>query len=193
METRLSAKGLKFISNIIITLSSVMALGFFLLAIDRTAVIIIISLILLAGGLYLMWLHDEFDSIALLIFFFSTTACFFFFSDIITSSLSQAISIVVFAALSLFLANYLLNTAQPIRNPQKAIYKISLAIIFTEIFWVLSFLKTSQLSKGAITAVLFFNFMAVARDILENKVNRGKFAFLVSISIILIAVVIWRI
>jgi len=193
MESRLSAKGLKFISNIIITLSSTLALGFFLLSIDRTAVVIIISLAMLAGALYLMWLHDEFDSISLLIFFFGTTACFFFFSDIITSSLSQAISIAVFAGLSLFLSNYLLNTAEPIRSSEKAIYKVTLAIIFTEIFWVLSFLKISQLSKGAITAVLFFNFLAITRDILESKINATKFAFLVLISIILVAIVIYRI
>ena len=193
METRLSAKGLKFISNIIITLSSTLALGFFLLSIDRTAVVIIISLIMLAGALYLMWLHNEFDSISLLVFFFGTTACFFFFSDIITSSLSQAISVAVFAILSLFLSNYLLNTAVPIRSTEKAIYKISLAIIFTEIFWVLSFLKISQLSKGAITAVLFFNFLAITRDILEGKIGATKFAFLIAISIILVAIVIYRI
>jgi len=193
MESRLSVKGLKILSNVVISLFAVVSLGFFLLSIDRTLIIGFISIVMLCASLYLMWAQHEFDSISLLIFFFGTTACFFFFSDIVVASWSQAISIMAFALLNLVLSNYLLNTAKPVHNPEKILYKIALAIIFTEIFWVLSFFKASQLSKGAITAVIFFNLQAIVRDILENKISYKRFAFLVVVSIILLAIVIYRI
>jgi uncharacterized membrane-anchored protein len=147
---------------------------------------------MLAASLFLMWKDGELDSISLLIFFFGTTACFFFFSDIATQSLIKAVSILVFAGLSLVLSNYLLNTVSATVG-QKSIYKIALAIVFTEIFWVLSFLKASQISKGAITAVLFFNFEIFVRDYLNEQFQKGRFAFLTIASIILLAIVIYRI
>lgn len=193
MESRLSVKGLRVLSNVVITFFALSVLGFFLISIDRTMIVSVITIAMLALSLYLMWTQEDFDSISLLIFFFGTTACFFFFSDIIASSLSQAISIVIFAFLSLVLSNYLLNTAKPVQNPEKILYKIALAMIFTQVFWILSFFGASQLSKGAIAAIIFFNFQTIVRDILEKKVEFKKLVFLLSTSIILLAIVIYRI
>jgi len=192
METKLTPKGTRIVSNLVISFFAVVSLAAFLFSIDRTLVVIILSVIMLLASLFLMWRDGEFDSISLLIFFFGTTACFFFFSDIVTQSWIKAVSVLTFALLSFVLSNYLLNTvtSSPL---QKSVYKIALAIIFTEIFWVLSFLETSQISKGAITAVLFFNFEVFIRDYLAEQFQRGKFAFLSVASIILLAIVIYRI
>ena len=192
METKLTPKGTRVVSNLVISLFGVISLAAFLFSIDRTAIIVLLSTVMLAASLFLMWKDSELDSISLLIFFFGTTACFFFFSDIATESWIKAISILVFALLGLVLSNYLLNTISA-STVQKSVYKISLAIIFTEIFWLLSFLKASQISKGAITAVLFFNFEIFVRDYLSEQFQKGKFAFLTIASIILLAIVIYRI
>lgn len=193
MSTRISAKGLKFISNVVVSLFAAVSLGFFLFAIDRTLAVSAISVAMLFAAFYLMWLKDEIDSISLLTFFFSTTACFYFFSGYAARAPLQAVAIAAFAALSLVLSNYLLNMVEPVRSAEKAVFKVALAIIFTQIFWVLSFVNASQLSKGAITAVLFFNLLLVVRDILEKKFRVKKFAFLSFISIIFLAIIIYRI
>lgn len=192
METKLTPKGTRILSNLVLSFFGVISLTAFLLSVDRTIIIILLSIVMLAASLFLMWKDGELDSISLLIFFFGTTACFFFFSDIATQSLIKAVSILVFAGLSLVLSNYLLNTVSATVG-QKSIYKIALAIVFTEIFWVLSFLKASQISKGAITAVLFFNFEIFVRDYLNEQFQKGRFAFLTIASIILLAIVIYRI
>lgn len=193
METKLSPKNLKILSNTVVGAFSLLALLFFLFSVDRTYTIIIISVLMLAVSLYLMWFTEDFDAISLLIFFFGTTACFYFFSDLVTGDFPKAISIAVFAVLCLLLSNYLLNLVRPFHNPQKVIYKVILAIIFTEVFWVLSFVNASQISKGAITAVIFFNFQSVVRDLLASEVNQKRFAFLITISILLLAIVFYRI
>lgn len=140
-----------------------------------------------------MWFQEDFDAISLLIFFFGTTACFYFFSDLVTQDWPKAAAVAIFALLSLVLSNYLLNLTRPFKNPEKIIYKVILAIIFTEVFWVLSFINASQISKGAITAVIFFNFQSVVRDILSGEFNKNRFAFLIIISILLLAIVFYRI
>ena len=192
METKLTPRGTRIVSNLVISLFALVALVAFLFSIDRTLIVIVLSAVMLMASIFLMWKDGESDSISLLIFFFGTTACFFFFSDIATQSAIKAISIVVFALLSFVLSNYLLNTVagSPL---QRSVYKTALAIIFTEIFWVLSFLEASQISKGAITAVLFFNFEVIIRDYLTEQLQAGKFAFLSAASIILLAIVIYRI
>lgn len=193
MESRLSLKGQRLLSNVVITFFSVVALVFFLLSTDRTAVVTIISMVMVAISLFLMWTQAEFDSISLLIFFFGTTACFYFFSDVISTDWPRFVAIAAFAALSLVLSNYLINQVQVTARFDKSLYKVALAIIFTEVFWTLSFFKASQISKGAITAVIFFNLLLIVRDILLKKFNWQKFAFLTAVSIILLAVVIYRI
>jgi len=194
METRLSPKGTRIVSNLVISIFGLVSLVFFLIAIDRTTLIIVLAAAMLLASLYLMWKEQEYDSVSLLIFFFGTTACFYFFSDVIgTASWPRALSIAAFAILSLLLSNYLINSALPDLNPDKAIYKIALAILFTELFWVLSFLSASAISKGAITAVIFFNLESIARDILSGKFQKGRFAFLGVVSIILLVIVIYRI
>jgi hypothetical protein len=193
MESKLTLKGQKLLSNVIISFFSIVALVFFLLATERTAVVTVISIIMLLISLFLLWGQQEFDSVSLLIFFFGTTACFYFFSDVILESWPRILAIAIFAILSLVLTNYLLNPVSASPSADKALYKVALAIVFTELFWVLSFFKASQISKGAITAVIFFNLLVMGRDILTKKVQFGKFAFLISVSIILLAVVIYRI
>jgi len=193
MESKLSQRGIKLVSKVIISFFALAALTSFFFAIDSTSVVVIISIVMLAVSTYLMWAQDEYDSISLLIFFFGTTACFYFFSDVIMSEVSRLLSVAVFALLSLVLSNYLLNTANAVHSTHKSIYKITLAIIFTEVFWVLSFFNASQISKGAVTAVIFFNLQSAVRDILEEKVELKKFVFLAIISIILLAIIIYRI
>lgn len=193
MESKLSPRNIKILSNTVVSLFSALALLFFLFAIDRTFTVSIISILMLAAGLYLMWFVEDFDAISLLIFFFGTTACFYFFSDLVSSEWPKGLAVAGFAVLSLLLNNYLLNLIRPFHNPQKIIYKVVLAIIFTEVFWVLSFVNASQISKGAITAVIFFNFQSIVRDILSGEVNKKRFAFLIVISILLLAVVFYRI
>lgn len=193
MENKISPQATRLVSNVIITFFAVVALIFFLFSIDRTLIVDLISIGMLVASLYLMWSQEEFDSISLLIFFFGTTACFYFFSDIISTSLPRFIAVAVFAGLSLILSNYLLNTIRPIHNAEKSIYKVTMAIAFTEIFWILSFFKVSQISKGAITAVIFFNLQAIIRDVIAKKVKVGRFVFLCIVSIILLGIVIYRI
>jgi hypothetical protein len=193
METRLSAKGLRVVSHTVISVFAVASLLFFVISVDRTTVVELIAAAMLVFSMYRMWLLDQTDLISLLIFFFGTTACFSFFSDVAGDQLIRLISIVGFAVLSLVISNYLLNTVRPQANAEKALYKVSLAIIFTEIFWVLSFINASAVSKGAITAVVFFLFQMVGKDILEKKFDRNVFVFLVVFTIILLAIVIYRI
>ena len=193
MASRLSARGVRVVSNSVISFFAIISLLFFLFSIDRTLTVILISSIMLLVSLYLMWAQEELDSVSLLLFFFGTTSCFYFFSEVVTTSWPRAISIVVFAALSLVLTNYLLNTVEPVHNAAKGLYKIALAMIFTEIFWVLSFVRATPISQGAITAVLFFNLQSVTKSILENKFELKRFAFLAAVSIILLAIIFYRI
>lgn len=193
MESKLSNRGIQVVSKFIISFFALISLIFFIFSIDRTLVVTVISLTMLLASVYLMWTQDEFDSVSLLIFFFGTTSCFYFFSDVLLSEWPRLVSIAVFALLSLALTNYLLNTANAVRPRQRGIYKITLAIIFTEIFWILSFFDASQISKGAIAAVIFFNLQSTVRDILEDKIEAKKFVFLSIISIILLIVIIYRI
>lgn len=193
MESRLSPKNIQILSNAIVSFFSVFALIAFLFSTDRTGVVSLISIMMLVAGLYLMWFQNDFDAISLLIFFYGTTACFYLFSDLVTQEWLKAAAVAGFALLSLVLSNYLLNLAKPYKNSEKIIYKVILAIIFTEVFWVLSFINASQISKGAITAVIFFNFQSVVRDVLAEDFNKNRFAFLVVISILLLAIVFYRI
>jgi len=193
MESRLSPKNIQILSNTIVSVFSVIALLAFLFSTDRTGIVLFITILMLVAGLYLMWFQEDFDAISLLIFFFGTTACFYFFSDLVTEDWPKAVAVAIFALLSLVLSNYLLNLTRPFKNPEKIVYKVILAIIFTEVFWVLSFINASQISKGAITAVIFFNFQSIVRDILSGEFNKNRFAFLVIISILLLAIVFYRI
>lgn len=193
MESKLSNRGIKVVSKVIISFFALVSLVFFLLSIDQTLIVVTISIIMLLASTYLMWTQEEYDSISLLIFFFGTTACFYFFSDVILTEWPRLVAIAAFALLSLFLSNYLLNTANAIHPGQRGIFKIALAIIFTEIFWILSFFDASQISKGAVAAVIFFNLQSTVRDILEDKMETKKFVFLGIISIILLAIIIYRI
>jgi len=193
MESKLSPKNLKIVSSGIISFFSLCALLAFFFSIDRTPIVLIVSVMMLIASLYLMWFNDDSDAISLLIFFFGTTACFFLFSDFVVEEYLKAISIAGFALLSFVLINYLLNLVRPFSNSEKIFYKIILSLVFTELFWVISFLNASQISKGAITAVLFFNFHTITRDILSQKIDSKRFAFLSLISILLLSVVFYRI
>lgn len=193
MESKLSAKNIKVLSNTVVTVFSLLALLSFLFTIDRTNIVSIISLSMLCASLYLMWFLEDFDAISLLIFFFGTTACFYFFSNLVIEDWPKAIAVAGFAILSFVLSNYLLNLIRPFSNPSKIIYKVLLAIIFTETFWVISLMTASQISKGAISAVIFFNFQSIVRDILSGTVNNKRFALLGVISILLLAIVFYRI
>ncbi|OQA52573.1 MAG: hypothetical protein BWY43_00444 [candidate division WS2 bacterium ADurb.Bin280] len=193
MESKLSAKNLKIVSSGIISFLSVCALVAFFLSIDRTTIVMVVSTLMLLASLYLIWFNEDSDAISLLIFFFSTTACFFLFSDFVVEEYLKAISIGGFALLSFVLTNYLLNLVRPFNNPEKIFYKIILSLIFTELFWVISFINASQISKGAITAVLFFNFHSITRDVLSQKIDGKRFAFLSLISILLLSIVFYRI
>ena len=193
MESKLSPKNIKIVSNTIISLFAAVALISFLFTIDRTAIVTVISSAMLFAGLYMVWFMEEFDSASLLIFFFGTTACFYFFSDVIGENWPKALAVVIFALLSLVLSNYLLNLVKPLQNPEKAIYKITLAIIFTEIFWVLSFFVASPISKGAITAVIFFNLQSLVADLLSRNFKPKRFTFLLIASILLLGIIIYRI
>lgn len=184
---------MKFVSHTIISLFSVVALIFFFTAIDRTMVIFLISGALLALSLYILWSQNDIDAVSLLIFFFGTTACFGFFSEIVAEEYLRFIGVFVFALLSLVLSNYLLNTVLPIYSSEKSLYKIVLAIIFTEIFWILSFINASAIAKGALTAVLFFDFQYLAKHFLSKKIDKQKFVILSVVSIILLATIIYRI
>lgn len=193
MESKLSVKGIKLISHSIISFFAVISLIFFWVAIDKTAVVDIIVLFMLALSLWRLWSNDQTDLASLTIFFFGTTACFSFFSETSLSQGAKFGAVFVFAVLALVLTNYLLNLAKPYTGRDKPVFKLSLAIIFTEIFWVLSFINANPISKGAITAVIFFSLHMVAKDILEKKFERGAFAFLVIFTIILLTIVFYRI
>lgn len=195
METsqRLSLKGRKLLSNLVVSVFAAISAVFFLIVIDRTLTIIIITVLMLAISLYLMWAQSEHDSISLLIFFFGTTACYYFFSEVATAGWLRALSIAVFAGLSLVLSHNLINAVKTEPSPERTFYKIVLAIVFTEIFWVSSFFNASAISKGALAAVVFFNFVMIVKDFLVQNFQVKKFAFLAGISIILLAIVIYRI
>jgi len=193
METKLSVKGIRLVSHSIISFFAVISLIFFMLAIDRTAVVDIIIIGMLAISMWRLWYKDQTDLASLTIFFFGSTACFSFFSEIALSQAVRFSAVAVFAVLALVLSNYLLNLVKPYTGPDKSVYKLSLAIIFTEIFWILSFVNANPISKGAITAVIFFSFHMVAKDVLERKFERGAFAFLLIFTIILLTIVFYRI
>jgi len=193
METRLSSKGLRFVSYTIISLFSLATLPFFLISIDRTVVIFLISAFLLGLSLYILWIQNDIDAVSLLIFFFGTTACFGFFSEIVLENYLKFIAVFAFAFLSLVLSNYLLNSISPIYSSEKSLYKVSLAIIFTEIFWTLSFINAAPIAKGALTAVLFFYFQYLSKSFLHGKIDRQKIVILSIISIILLAIIVYRI
>lgn len=193
METKLSSKGLKFVSYAIISLFSVVAMLFFLFSVDRTVVVLFISMFLIGLSLYILWVQNDIDAASLLIFFFGTTACFAFFSEIVIENYLKFIAIFAFALLSLVLSNYILNTIKPVYSSEKSLYKISLAIIFTEIFWILSFVNAAPIAKGALTAVLFFYFQYLSKSFLKAKIDKQKIVILSIISIILLAIIIYRI
>lgn len=190
METRLSTKGLKLVSHGIISSFAVLSLIFFSISVDYTAQVEILSIVLLIFALYRLWQSDEWDFISLLLFFFGTSACFNFFDEAMIGQIARLISVGVFAALSLIITNYLLNMIKPYQGKEKAIYKLSLAIIFTEIFWVLSFLNASPVAKGAITAVIFFSLQLIVRDILEKKYDKNLFVFLLVLTIICLTIIV---
>ncbi len=195
MESRLPAKGIKILSHSVISLFAIAALIAFLFSVDKSMAVNVISVALLCFSVYMLWKEEDSDSVSLLIFFFGTTACFYFFSNIIaSSSLAKALSMAVFAGLTLVLTNYLLSPIKPVANPVKSFYKVTLAIIFTEIFWVLSFYNSNPISKGAITAVIFFNLQLFTRNILSSeKKDSRKIAIFAILSIILLVIVFVKI
>jgi len=195
METRLPVKSLKILSHAIISGFAALSLVFFLVSVDKSVTVNIISVVLLAFSIYVLWREDENDAVSLLIFFFGTTACFYFFSDVVEmASWTRALAIFVFAGLNLVLTNYLLSPIKPVANPLKSLLKISLAIIFTEIFWVLSYYKANPISLGAITAVVFFNFQLLTRNILSgDKNDTKKIALFALLSIILLVIIFVKI
>lgn len=192
MESKLSIKGIRLVSHSIISFFALISLVFFWVAIDKTVVVDIIVLFMLALSLWRLWANDQTDLASLTIFFFGTTACFSFFSEAILSQGARLAAVLIFAVLALVLSNYLLNLAKPYTGKEKPVFKLSLAIIFTEIFWILSFINANPISKGAITAVIFFSLHMVAKDILEQKFERGTFAFLIVFTIILLTIVFYR-
>ena len=73
METKLSPRGVKTVSNLVVSLFATISLVFFLFSIDQTAAVAVIAIAMVLASLFLMWFQNEFDSISLLIFFFGTT------------------------------------------------------------------------------------------------------------------------
>lgn len=193
METKLSVKGLRLVSHTIISFFALVSLLFFWVSIDKTVVVDIIVFSMLALSLWRLWSKDETDLASLTIFFFGSTACFSFFSELALSQVTRFLSVAVFAVLALVLTNYLLNLVKPYTGRDKPVFKLSLAIIFTEIFWILSFINASPISKGAITAVVFFSYHMITKDVLEKKFERNSFAFLLVFTIILLTIVFYRI
>ncbi len=193
METKISLKGLRLISHGIVTIFALLSLLFFWVSIDKTLIVDVIVFGMLALSLWRLWSNDQTDLVSLTIFFFGTTACFSFFSELALSQTTRFAAVAVFALLSLILSNYLLNMIKPYTGADKPVFKISLAIIFTEIFWVLSFINANPISKGAITAVIFFCFQMVAKDILEKKFEKNAFTFLLIFTAILLTIVLYRI
>ena len=193
METKLSVKGLRLISHGIVTVFALISLVFFWVSIDKTIIVDLIVFGMLALSLWRLWTKDQTDLASLTIFFFGTTACFSFFSELAIAQTTRFAAVAIFALLSLILSNYLLNMIKPYVGKDKPVFKITLAIIFTEIFWVLSFVNANPISKGAITAVIFFCYHMVAKDVLEKKFERNAFAFLLIFTIILLTIVLYRI
>jgi hypothetical protein len=193
METKLSLKGLRLISHGIVTIFALLSLVFFWISIDKTIVVDIIIFGMLSLSLWRLWSRDQTDLVSLTVFFFGTTACFSFFSELAIAQVTRFAAVAVFALLSLILSNYLLNMIKPYVGKDKPVFKITLAIIFSELFWVLSFINASPISKGAITAVIFFCYHMVAKDILEKKFERNAFAFLLIFTAILLTIVLYRI
>ncbi len=193
MEAKISLKGMRLISHGIVTIFALLSLLFFWVSIDKTVIVDIIVFGMLGLSLWRLWSNDQTDLVSLTIFFFGTTACFSFFSELAISQTTKFIAVAVFALLSLVLSNYLLNMVKPYTGPDKPVYKITLAIVFTEIFWVLSFVNANPISKGAITAVIFFCFHMVAKDLLEKKFERNAFIFLLIFTVILLTIVLYRI
>ena len=70
METKLSPRGVKTVSNLVVSLFATISLVFFLFSIDQTAAVAVIAIAMVLASLFLMWFQNEFDSISLLIFFF---------------------------------------------------------------------------------------------------------------------------
>lgn len=193
METKLSLKGLRLISHGIVTLFALVSLFFFWVSIDKTVIVDLIVFGMLALSMWRLWTRDQTDLVSLTIFFFGTTACFSFFSELALSQITRFSAVFLFAVLILVLSNYLLNMVKPYVGPDKPVFKLALAIVFTEIFWVLSFINANPISKGAITAVIFFSYHMVAKDVLEKKFEKNSFAFLVIFTIILLTIVFYRI
>jgi hypothetical protein len=193
METKLSVKGLRLVSHSIISFFALVSLLFFWVSIDKTVVVDIIVFSMLALSLWRLWSKDETDLASLTIFFFGSTACFSFFSELALSQITRFSAVAVFAVLALVLTNYLLNLVKPYTGRDKPVFKLSLAIIFTEIFWILSFINANPISKGAITAVIFFSYHMITKDVLEKKFERSSFAFLLVFTIILLTIVFYRI
>lgn len=193
MQTKLSVKGIRLLSHSVISFFGITSLVFFALAIDRTLVVDLIIFAMLALSLWLLWTRDQTDLASLTIFFFGSTACYSFFSAAAISGVARFAAVAVFAALVLILTNYLLNLVKPYSGPDKSVYKLSLTIIFTQIFWVLSFINANEISKGAISAVIFFAYHMIVKDILEKKFEKGSFVFLLVFTIILLTIVFYRI
>jgi len=185
MQANLSPAARKIVSNTAITSFLFAALLAFFFTIDISTIVIVLSILISLFGLYLLWLLKESDAVSLLVFFFGTTACFFLFSEVIIVDWLRALSVLIFAILAFVLSNYLINLTPGFVGEGAILYKIALAIIFTEVFWVISFFTASQISKGAITALLFFNFLFPLRDIMGGKFSVQKFAFL---TILLLAI-----
>lgn len=193
MQYSLSMVAKKVVSNIVVTFFLIATLIIFLFSIDISLIVILLSILISSFALYLLWFMKESDAISLLIFFFGTTVCFYLFSDIITSEWLRALSVIAFAAIAFVLSNYLINLTHGLVGGGTLLYKLALAIIFTEIFWIISFFTASQVSKGAITALLFYNFLSPLRDIMGGRFNLQKFAILSIINIILLIIVFIKI
>lgn len=195
METRLPVKSLKFLSYVVVSLFAIISLVFFLVSVDKSMTVNILSSLMLMFSVYMLWKEGENDSVSLLIFFFGTTACFYFFSTISeTASFARSVSIFVFAGLTLVLTNYLISPIKPVINNLKPLYKVTLAIIFTEIFWILSYYKANPVAQGAITAIIFFNLQMITRNILSNeKTDSKKIALFAVLSIILLVIIFIKI
>jgi hypothetical protein len=195
METRLPVKSLKFLSYVVVSLFAIISLVFFLISVDKSMTVNILSSIMLAFSVYMLWKEGENDSVSLLIFFFGTTACFYFFSTMAeTASFARSVSIFVFAGLTLVLTNYLITPIKPVINHLKPLYKVTLAIVFTEIFWVLSYYKANPVAQGAITAIIFFNLQMITRNVLSNEKTDGKkIALFAVLSIILLVIIFVKI
>lgn len=193
MQYNLSPVAKKVVSNVAVSFFLGLTLISFLFSVDISFIVILLSIMISGFALYLLWIMNESDAASLLIFFFGTTVCFYLFSEVIVSEWLRAFAVVGFAVLAFVLSNYLINLTHGLVGGGTLLYKLALAIIFTEIFWVISFFTASQVSKGAITALLFYNFLSPLRDIMGGRFNIQKFAILSIINIILLAIVFIKI